>query len=234
MGRSAASKLRRKSQREAVELQEQSDATLAMEEEELAMEEEDEIVFKRQRTVPDTPRASRDSTPGPDDREEEHRQFATVLQMVKTVRDQITALVLDNSNIRAACDDLRKQCHSQGVAFGDLSRLVNQTREDQEETRAYSRGQAGPHPRIRQELLDAGGNLRAQDIGISWQDGETFLHGVRITGQRDARTFVDRRRRNHTRRVRRIERTPTADRRCRHRTNRVANNRRVACRRQGA
>ena len=48
--------------------------------------------------------------------------------MVKTVRDQITALVLDNSNIRAACDDLRRQCHSQGVAFGDLSRLVNQTR----------------------------------------------------------------------------------------------------------
>ena len=63
MGRSAASKLRRKSQREAVELQEQSDATLAMEKEELAMEEEDEIVFKKQRTVPDTPRASRDSTP---------------------------------------------------------------------------------------------------------------------------------------------------------------------------
>ena len=84
------------------------------------MEEEDEIVFKRQRTVPDTPRASRDNTPGPDDREEEHRQFATVLQMVKTVRDQITALVLDNSNIRAACDDLRKQCHSQGVAFWRL------------------------------------------------------------------------------------------------------------------
>ena len=150
------------------------------------MEEEEEVVFKRQRTVPDTPRASRDSTPGPDDREEERRDFTTVLQMVKTVRDQITALVLDNSNIRAACDDLRRQCHSQGVAFGDLSRLVNQTREDQEETRAYSRGQAGPHPCIRQELLDAGGNLRAQDIGISWQDGETFLHGVRITGQRDA------------------------------------------------
>ena len=65
MGRSAASKLRRKSQREAVKLQEQSDATLAMEEEELAMEEEEEIVFKRQQIVPDTPRASRDSTPGP-------------------------------------------------------------------------------------------------------------------------------------------------------------------------
>ena len=187
MGRSAASKLRRKSQREAAELREQSDATLAMEEEELAREEEDEIVFKRRKTVPDTPRASHDNTPDPDDGEEDHRQFATVLQLVKSVRDQIKALVLDNTNIRAACDDLRRQCHSQGVAFGDLSRLVNRTREDQEETRAYSRGQAGPHPHIRQELLDAEGNLRAQDIGISWQDGETFLHGVRIMGQRDAR-----------------------------------------------
>ena len=187
MGRSAASKLRRKSQREASELRDQSDATLAMEEEELAREEEDEIVFKRRKTVPDTPRASRANTPDPDEGEEDHQQFATVLQLVKSVRDQIKALVLDNTNIRAACDDLRRQCHSQGVAFGDLSRLVNRTREDQEETRAYSRGQSGPHPHIRQELLDAEGNLRAQDIGISWQDGETFLHGVRITGQRDAR-----------------------------------------------
>ena len=81
-------------------------------------------MFKRRKTVPDTPRASRESTPGPDDREEGHRQVETVLQLVKTVREQITALVLDNSNIRAACDDLRRQCHSQGVAFADLSRFV--------------------------------------------------------------------------------------------------------------
>ena len=225
MGRSAASKLRRKTQREAAELREQSDATLAMEEEELAREEEDEIVFKRQRTVPDTPRASRDNTPDPDDGEEDRRQFATVLQLVKSVRDQIKALVLDNTNIRAACDDLRRQCHSQGVAFGDLSRLVNRTREDQEETRAYSRGQAGPHPHIRQELLDAEGNLRAQDIGISWQDGETFLHGVRIMGQRDARE-------EDLRRPATAEPYPSCQRdredACRHRTNRVANNRQGA------
>ena len=110
-----------------------------------------------------------------------------MLQLVKSVRDQIKALVLDNTNIRAACDDLRRQCHSQGVAFGDLSRLVNRTREDQEESGTYTRNQSGHNPQIRQELLDAEGNLRAQDIGISWQDGETFLHGVRITGQRDAR-----------------------------------------------
>ena len=104
------------------------------------MEEEEEIVFKRPRTIPNTPRASRDNTPDPDNREKEPRDYAAVLEMVKTVRDQLTALVLDNTNIRAACDDLRRQCHSQGVAFGDLSRLVNQAREDQEETRAYSHG----------------------------------------------------------------------------------------------
>ena len=178
MVKSAIKKSRRKSQREAARVQRQTDAALAM-------EEDEEILFKRPKTVPNTPRASRSNTPDPDDHEEGPRDYTAVLQMVKTVRDQLTALVLDNTNIRAACDDLRRQCHSQGVAFGDLSRLVSQTREDREETRAYSHGETGPHPRIRQELLDAGGNLRARDIGISWQDGETFLHGVRITGQKD-------------------------------------------------
>ena len=104
---SAVKKSRRKSQREAARVQRQTDAALAM-------EEEEEIVFKRLRTVSNTPRASRDNTPDPDDREEEPRDFTAVLQMVKTVRDQLTALVLDNTNIRAACDDLRRQCHSQG------------------------------------------------------------------------------------------------------------------------
>ena len=181
MVRSAIKKIRRKSQREAARLQRQADAVRAM-------EVEEEIHFKRPDTVPNTPRVSRSNTPDPedgDDREEEPRDYTAVLEMVKTVRDRLTALVLDNTNIRAACNDLRRQCHSQGVAFGDLSQLVKQSREDQKETRAYTHEGTGPHPRIRPELLDGGGNLRAQDIRITWQDGDTFLHGVRITGQRD-------------------------------------------------
>ena len=178
MVRSAAKKkIRRKSQREAARLQKQADALLAM-------EEDEEIHFKRPDTVPDTPPVSRTNSP---DREEEDdreaKDYTTVLE--KAVRDRLTALVLDNTNIRAACDDIRRQCHSQGVAFGDLSRLVKQTREDQEETRAYTHEETGPRPHIRPELLDASGNLRARDIGITWRDGDTFLHGVRITGQRD-------------------------------------------------
>ena len=181
MVRSAAKKIRRKSQREAAKLQEQADALLAM-------EEDEEVLFKRPAASTDTPPGSRADSP---DREEEDdrevKDYTTVLEMVKAVRDRLTALVLDNTNIRAACDELRRQCHSQGVAFGDLSRLamVSQTRADQEETRAYAREETGPHPSIRPEMLDARGNLRARDIGITWQDGDTFLHGVRITGQKD-------------------------------------------------
>ena len=179
MVRSAVKKNRRKSQREAARLQKQADAVLAM-------EEDEEIHFNRPDTVPDTPRVSRNNTPDPEDGDDRGaKDYTAVLEMVKTVRDRLAALVLDNTNIRAACDDLRRQCHSQGVAFGDLSRLVKQSREDQEETSAYAQEETRPHPRIRPELLDGGGNLRAQDIGITWQDGDTFLHGVRITGRRD-------------------------------------------------
>ena len=178
MVRSAVKKNRRKSQREAARLQKQADAVLAM-------EEDEEIHFNRPETVPDTPRVSRNNTPDPEDEDRGVKDYTVVLEMVKAVRDRLAALILDNTNIRAACDDLRRQCHSQGVAFGDLSRLVKQSQEDQEETRAYAHEETRPHPRIRPELIDGGGNLRAEDIGITWQDGDTFLHGVRIAGRRE-------------------------------------------------
>ena len=31
-------------------------------------------------------------------------------------------------------------------------------------------------------MLDEEGNLRAADIGVTWEDNETFLHGVRVVG----------------------------------------------------
>ena len=161
MVRSAVKKSRRKSQREAARLQKQADAVLAM-------EEDEDIHFNRPETIPDTPRVSRNNTPDPEDEDQGERDYTVVLEMVKAVRDRLAALILDNTNIRAACDDLRRQCHSQGVAFGDLSRLVKQSREDQEETRAYAQEETRQHPRISPELIDGGGNLRAEDIGITW------------------------------------------------------------------
>ena len=39
-----------------------------------------------------------------------------------------------------------------------------------------------PHPVIQSDVLDEDGNLRAADIGITWEGNETFLHGVRVVG----------------------------------------------------
>ena len=39
---------------------------------------------------------------------------------------------------------------------------------------------ARPHPAMQADVLDEDGKLRAADIGITWEDNETFLHGVRV------------------------------------------------------
>ena len=41
-----------------------------------------------------------------------------------------------------------------------------------------------PTPKMQTDVLDEDGNLRAADIGITWADNETFLHGVRVVGTR--------------------------------------------------
>ena len=53
--------------------------------------------------------------------------YGVVLDMVQNLKDKLSALNLDNDNIRAACDALRRQCQDQGVAFGDLTRLVRKS-----------------------------------------------------------------------------------------------------------
>ena len=184
--RSVAKKNKRKSQREAARLKRQAEPDPAMEE-----DEEMEVHFNQPENTPDTPRVSCSNTPDPEDTIQGETDYAVMLEMVQNLRDKLAALNLDNTNIRAACDALRRQCHSQGVAFGDLSRLVRQSLEDrqcqqyQEETRPYTQEETRPYPLIRPELIDGGGNLRAEDIGITWQDGDTFLHGVRIAGRRE-------------------------------------------------
>ena len=150
--RSAVKKNKRKTQREAARAQKQAET-------DLVMDEGEDLYFNRPESTPDTPRVSRSNTPDPEDSKQRETDYTVVLEMVQNVRDRLAALILDNTNIRAACDDLRRQCHSQGVAFTDLSQLVKQSREDQEETRAYTQEETRPHPRIRPELIDSGGNL---------------------------------------------------------------------------
>ena len=122
--RSTVKKNKRKSQREAARLKRQAEPDPAMEEDEEMEDEEMEVHFNQPENTPDTPRVSRSNTPDPEDTIQGETDYAVVLEMVKNLRDKLAALNLDNTNIRAACDALRRQCQSQGVAFGDLSRLV--------------------------------------------------------------------------------------------------------------
>ena len=39
-----------------------------------------------------------------------------------------------------------------------------------------------PQPVLQADVMDEEGNLRAADIGITWENNETFLHGVRVVG----------------------------------------------------
>ena len=110
--------------------------------------------------------------------------YGLVLDMVQNLKDKLSALNLDNDNIRAACDALRQQCRDKGVAFGDLTRLVKESLDGRTPHQPHMEA-VTPHPIIRSDLIDDRGNLRAADIGITWQRGDTFLHGVRVVGTND-------------------------------------------------
>ena len=126
---------------------------------------------------PDSPPLSPPASPA----SQGEADYGLVLDMVENLKDKLSALNLDNDNIRAACDALRQQCQDQGVAFGDLTRLVRESLDSRPPQRPQT--EVGrPHPIIRSDLIDDRGNLRAADIGITWQGGDTFLHGVRVVG----------------------------------------------------
>ena len=157
--KSVTKRNRRKSQREAARLKRQTEPEPTMDK-----DEELEVHFDQPENTPDSPRA----TPDPEDTIQGEADYAVVLELVNTLRNKLAALNLDNVNIRAACDALRRQCHSQGVAFGDLSQLVRQSLEGRQSQQAQEETRR-PHPIIRPELIDGGGNLCAEDIGITWQ-----------------------------------------------------------------
>ena len=78
-------------------------------------------------------------------------------------------------------EDPEVHFQDQGVAFGDLTRLVKESLDGRPPQRPQTET-GRPHPIIRADLIDNRGNLRAADIGITWQGGYTFLHGVRVVG----------------------------------------------------
>ena len=169
--KSAAKKSRTKTQREAAQIKRQGTPAPVSE------DEDPEVHFRPVMDHPDSPPLS----PPPSPVSQGEAGYGVVLDMVESLKDKLSALNLDNDNIRAACDALRQQCQDQGVAFGDLTRLVRESLDGRPPQRPQT--EAGrPHPIIRSDLIDDRGDLRAADIRITWQGGDTFLHGVRVVG----------------------------------------------------
>ena len=104
----------------------------------------------------------------------------SVTSMVKTLNNAIAAVSQDTAQIQQAYQQLCRDNVARDKALADLTAMVKEYGESPAATRPY-----GPStPKMDADVLDGDGNLRAADIGITWADDETFLHGVRIVGSK--------------------------------------------------
>ena len=106
-------------------------------------------------------------------------EYGMMLDMVQKINNRLGEMNLDTERIRSVCDGLLKDYRDCDEAIGNLTKLVRETL-DRPPSHQYQK--AAPHPIVRPDLIDDNGNLRAADIGITWQGSETFLHGVRVVG----------------------------------------------------
>ena len=82
------------------------------------------------------------------------------------------AVSQDTDRIQRAYDQLRAENMARDKALANLSAMVKEY--------GSSPATMRPHPAIQSDVLDEEGNLRAADIGITWEGNEIFLHGVQV------------------------------------------------------
>ena len=112
-----------------------------------------------------------------------------IVNMVKTLNGAIAAVSQDTARIQRAYQQLCAENMARDKALADLTAMVREYGSSPEVTRPYGRSQGTtrPHPTIQADVMDGEGNLRAADIGITWEGNETFLHGVKVVGPQFSR-----------------------------------------------
>ena len=143
-------------------------------------EEETEIVFRSSAPPTDPPTPVPLSPPDSPNTSAE-LQYKVVLDMVQKINSELGLINLDNDKIKSVCDQLLKDNKARDRAIGDLTGLVKKCLDCPVDHRPQHDDLA-PHPIIQQDLIDNEGNLRAADIGITWEGSENFLHGVSVVG----------------------------------------------------
>ena len=107
-----------------------------------------------------------------------------IANMVKTLNGAIAAVSQDTARIQRAYQQLCTENIVRDKALADLTTMVKEYGSSPAATQPYgsSPPTTRPRPAMQADVLDADGNLRAADIGITWEDNETFIHGVRVVG----------------------------------------------------
>ena len=99
-----------------------------------------------------------------------------IANMIRTLNGAIAALSRDTASMQKAYIQLRAEntaaCGDKTLA--DLAEVVKEY--------GLASATRRPQPVLPEDVVDGEGNLRAADIGITWEDNETFLHGVRVVG----------------------------------------------------
>ena len=96
-------------------------------------------------------------------------------------RRRLRSPPVDTERIRSVCDGLLRDYRDHDEAIANFTKLVRENL-DRPPSNQYHTNTAAPHPIVRPDLIYDNGNLRAVDIGITWQGSDTFLHGVRVVG----------------------------------------------------
>ena len=133
------------------------------------------IVFRNTESPTDHPSPVHRSPPGSPSGSAD-LQYEDVLDMVQRLHKELGLITLDNDKIRTVCNQLLKDNQARDWAIGDLTGLV-QGSLDRPTTQRPRPEATQQHPIIQPDLID---NLRAEDIGITWEGSDTFLHGVRL------------------------------------------------------
>ena len=110
-------------------------------------------------------------------------KYEDVLDMVQRLNKELGLINLDNDIIRSVCNQLLTDNQARDQSIGDLTGLGERSLDRPAVQRPLpdAASKTSHHP-IQQNLIDNEGNLRAADIGITWEGSDTFLHGVRVVG----------------------------------------------------
>ena len=95
-----------------------------------------------------------------------------IVNIIKTLNGAIAAISRDTACIKRAYEQLRTENVARDKALADLAEIVKEY--------GLASTNRRPQPVLREDVVDRDGNLRGADIGITWDDNETFLHGVRV------------------------------------------------------